>query len=116
MTKELSWVQKVSRKISMALYLGRLNEEQLGRESQKWQILDEDKVADPNIDVVREAETHIIVQASLEKLSFKQRRVVEMRYDGLTLEEVGQSLGLTQERVRQIEAQSIAKMKRANNW
>jgi RNA polymerase primary sigma factor len=52
----------------------------------------------------------------LESLSARERRVVEMRF-GLgsehsrTLEEVGRELGLTKERIRQIEKEALAKLR-----
>ena len=53
---------------------------------------------------------------ALAKLSSKERQVIELRYgfaDGTiwTLEEVGQLLGVTRERVRQIEAKVLRKLK-----
>ena len=49
-------------------------------------------------------------------LSQRERKVIELRF-GLkggqprTLEEVGQQFGLTRERIRQIEARTLAKLK-----
>jgi RNA polymerase primary sigma factor len=53
---------------------------------------------------------------TLATLSVRERRVVTMRYglDGKgprTLEEVGQALGVTRERIRQIETQTLRKLK-----
>jgi len=53
---------------------------------------------------------------ALESLSARERRVIELRYgleDGysLTLEEVGTKLGLTRERIRQIQKEALAKLR-----
>jgi RNA polymerase primary sigma factor len=53
---------------------------------------------------------------ALESLSVRERRVIELRYgleDGcsLTLEEVGTKLGLTRERIRQIQKEALAKLR-----
>jgi len=52
----------------------------------------------------------------LETLSFRERRVLELRFgleDGRcrTLEEVGQAFGVTRERIRQIEAKALRKLR-----
>ena len=49
-------------------------------------------------------------------LTMRERRVLELRYGlkgdkPLTLEEVGQQFGVTRERIRQIEAKTLAKLK-----
>ena len=54
----------------------------------------------------------------LEQLTQRERKVIALRYglkDGCprTLEEVGQVFGVTRERIRQIEAKTLAKL-RAN--
>ena len=51
----------------------------------------------------------------LEGLSARERRVIELRFglvDGQprSLEEVGAALGLTRERIRQIEVKTLAKL------
>ena len=59
--------------------------------------------------------------AAMSVLTERERAVMRMRYglaDGTphTLEEVGQVFGITRERVRQIEARSLAKLRRAPDF
>ncbi len=56
------------------------------------------------------------VQAALESLPWRERRVLELRYglagEGpMTLEEIGTQVGVTRERVRQIESKTLLKLK-----
>jgi RNA polymerase primary sigma factor len=56
---------------------------------------------------------------ALESLSARERRVIELRYGledgcGLTLEEVGARLGLTRERIRQIQKEALSKLRHRN--
>ena len=60
------------------------------------------------------------LEKPLEYLKEKERKIIELRFgfkDGKTktLEEVGQVFGVTRERVRQIEAKAIRKLKRRAN-
>lgn len=62
-------------------------------------------------------EVEHLVQGWLERLSDKQRFVVERRfglnnYDTSTLEDLADELGLTRERVRQIQQEALSKLKR----
>jgi RNA polymerase primary sigma factor len=52
----------------------------------------------------------------LESLNDRERKVLEMRFglkdgQGRTLEEVGQAFGVTRERIRQIEAKALRKLR-----
>ncbi|MBC7460518.1 MAG: RNA polymerase sigma factor RpoD [Thermoleophilia bacterium] len=56
------------------------------------------------------------VQEILETLSHRERKVLELRFglrgeEPRTLEEVGQRFGVTRERIRQIEAKTLSKLK-----
>ncbi len=56
------------------------------------------------------------VRAILNDLSSKERKILEMRHglmDGIyhTLEEVGKEFGVTRERIRQIEAKALEKIR-----
>jgi RNA polymerase primary sigma factor len=56
------------------------------------------------------------VQRALEMLPEREREVLELRYglngrEPLTLEEVGQAFGVTRERIRQIESNTLKKLK-----
>ena len=62
-----------------------------------------------------EAERHFYVEQLLDALTQRERRIIELRFglkDGQsrTLSEIGQVLGLSGERVRQIEAKTLAKL------
>jgi RNA polymerase primary sigma factor len=71
----------------------------------------------------KQAFNHMIweqISDILESLTARERRVIEVRF-GLvddidkTLEEVGRELGLTKERIRQIEKQALAKLRHPYN-
>jgi RNA polymerase primary sigma factor len=64
-------------------------------------------------------ETPVDDEAALSTLSHRERKVLELRYgldgsDARTLEEVGRTLGVTRERVRQIESRALMKLKSPN--
>jgi len=57
------------------------------------------------------------VQKALGALPERERQVIELRFglrghEPLTLEEVGRALGVTRERIRQIETRTLRKLKR----
>jgi RNA polymerase nonessential primary-like sigma factor len=80
-----------------------------------------DTIPDQNMqdptETLEEEDVHSNLEDSLSQLSDKQRAVVERRF-GLhghrvsTLEEVGQEIGVTRERVRQIQMDALKKLKR----
>ncbi|MFO7167012.1 MAG: sigma-70 family RNA polymerase sigma factor, partial [Chloroflexota bacterium] len=65
------------------------------------------------------ASQHILreqIESALEKLPERERRIIQLRYglyDGhyRTLEEVGREFGITRERIRQIEARVLRKLR-----
>ncbi len=75
----------------------------------------DDKIPSP----IQESSERILaeqVRAILEDLSPKERKILEMRHglaDGIyhTLEEVGRRFGVTRERIRQIEAKALEKIR-----
>jgi RNA polymerase sigma factor (sigma-70 family) len=79
-----------------------------------------DGVADSRTDEQRELLTAESkkqqVHELLDRLDERERRIMQLRYGingerGLTLEQVGQREGITKERVRQIEARGLSKLK-----
>lgn len=79
-----------------------------------------DGVADNRTDEQRELLTAESkkqqVHELLDRLDERERRIMQLRYGidgekGLTLEQVGQKEGITKERVRQIEARGLSKLK-----
>ncbi len=76
----------------------------------------EDRSADSPLDMVERKEDFQGVSAAFEVLKPKERQVITFRFglegrDSLTLEEIGKILGVTRERVRQIEAVALSKMR-----
>jgi RNA polymerase primary sigma factor len=75
----------------------------------------EDKTAIAPLEAVGEVMRRERLAAALGLLTRREREIIELRF-GLkgehprTLEEVGQSLGLTRERIRQIEVKTMAKL------
>jgi RNA polymerase primary sigma factor len=78
-------------------------------------FIPDDKIPSP----VQESSERILseqVRAILDDLSPKERKILEMRHglmDGIyhTLEEVGREFGVTRERIRQIEAKALEKIR-----
>jgi RNA polymerase primary sigma factor len=56
----------------------------------------------------------VAVRKALEKLSERERRIIELRYgfagETMALEAIGKELGITRERVRQLEREALAKL------
>jgi RNA polymerase primary sigma factor len=56
------------------------------------------------------------LEAALKQLQWRERRVLELRYglasgEPMTLEAIGSEVGVTRERVRQIESRTLSKLK-----
>ena len=85
-------------------------------ESELGDFVADDDVAEP----FEEASEHLQkegVRKALDALPERERQVIELRYglsglEPLTLEEVGRTFGVTRERIRQIENNTLKKLKR----
>ena len=78
-------------------------------------FISDDKIISPDQEVAHSILTDQITEI-LETLSEKERKILEMRHgllDGTyhTLEEVGREFGVTRERIRQIEAKALEKIR-----
>jgi RNA polymerase sigma factor (sigma-70 family) len=108
--EKLEWLQRVnaSRPISL--------ETPIGDEGGQLSDFVEDRVVPKPAE---EATTGLLrdqLGKTLESLPTRERRIIEMRFglDGgycRTLEEVGAELGLTRERIRQLEKEALAKLR-----
>ncbi len=84
-------------------------------ESELGDFVADDEVAEP----FEEASEHLQregVRKALDALPERERQVIELRYglsglDPLTLEEVGRTFGVTRERIRQIETNTLKKLR-----
>jgi RNA polymerase primary sigma factor len=92
-------------------------ESPLGEEGE-WHLQDliEDKEAVSPPDAALTAMVRLALDETLESLRGRERRVVQLRFgiiDGRerTLDEIGRRLGLTRERIRQIEAKALQKLR-----
>jgi RNA polymerase nonessential primary-like sigma factor len=80
------------------------------------ETIPDSNATDP-VDALQQEDVHTNIEDCLAQLSDKQREVVERRF-GLhghqvsTLEEVGLEIGVTRERVRQIQMDALRKLKR----
>ena len=75
-----------------------------------------DSSLDRPLEIVANRLREADIQAALESLPWRERRVLELRYglagEGpMTLEEIGTHVGVTRERVRQIESKTLMKLK-----
>jgi RNA polymerase sigma factor (sigma-70 family) len=75
-----------------------------------------DKRTDEQVELITAENKKNQVHRLLDRLDERERRIMQLRYGinaerGLTLEQVGQREGITKERVRQIEARGLLKLK-----
>jgi RNA polymerase primary sigma factor len=75
-----------------------------------------DAAVDRPLEIVANRIRDADLQAVLDSLPWRERRVIELRYglgaEGpMTLEDIGQEVGVTRERVRQIESKTLAMLK-----
>jgi RNA polymerase primary sigma factor len=76
----------------------------------------EDDATDRPLEVVANRIRDADLQDVLDKLPWRERRVIELRYGlgdkgPMTLEDIGHEVGVTRERVRQIESKTLAMLK-----
>ena len=76
----------------------------------------EDSAGDRPLEIVANEIRDADLQQVLEALPWRERRVIELRYglgdEGpMTLEDIGHEVGVTRERVRQIESKTLAMLK-----
>ncbi|MCR4689400.1 MAG: RNA polymerase sigma factor RpoD [Saccharofermentans sp.] len=81
-------------------------------------FISNDELASPDEEVARNLLKEDLIKA-LNTLTDRERKVIELRFglkDGvpMTLEQVGKKLGVTRERIRQIEAKAIRKLSRSS--
>jgi len=67
-------------------------------------------------EIAKKVDQGIVLALALEKLSSRDREILSLRYGfedepSRTLEEAGQILGLSRERIRQIEARALKKLR-----
>lgn len=79
-------------------------------------IIADDNNLDP-VDILQDIDLQEHLEAWLNELNEKQREIIERRfglrgYDKATLEEVGEAVGLTRERVRQIQLEALHKLRK----
>src|SRR5213594_2425309 len=76
----------------------------------------EDDASEAPIEQVSSAMRQRDLEAALRSLQWRERRVLELRYglsseEPMTLEAIGSEVGVTRERVRQIESKTLSKLK-----
>jgi RNA polymerase primary sigma factor len=75
-----------------------------------------DAATDRPLEIVANRMRDADLQKVLDSLPWRERRVIELRYglgdeDPMTLEDIGHEVGVTRERVRQIESKTLAMLK-----
>jgi RNA polymerase primary sigma factor len=76
----------------------------------------EDEAQDAPLEVVSQGMREQDLEEALRSLQWRERRVLELRYglssgEPMTLEAIGSEVGVTRERVRQIESRTLSKLK-----
>jgi RNA polymerase sigma-32 factor len=95
-----------------------LNSQQAGEEGREWVETLEDEAPQAAETVTRRADISRVrgwLAEAMGALNARERMIIverKLRDDPRTLESLGQELGLSKERIRQLEAQALAKLRR----
>jgi RNA polymerase sigma factor (sigma-70 family) len=108
--EKLEWLLKVNASRPLSL------ETPIGEEGSRLSDFVEDRVTQKPVEEATTGLLHDQLDKTLESLPARERRIIELRFgleDGYcrTLEEVGVELGLTRERIRQLEKEALAKLR-----
>lgn len=113
----------VNQPVDSVKHLLRLNEQistvdvsAANREKLLLEAAAEENVSNPTA-ILEDAEVQECIESWLSQLNDKQRHVVESRFginghDAATLEEVGETIGVTRERVRQIQVEALKRLRK----
>lgn len=114
--EKAEYIERISRKtVSLETPVG---EDDEGGESTLEQFIEDEKSESPSQETARKFLVRHINEI-LNELKPRERRILEMRF-GLgdeephTLEEVGERFGVTRERIRQIEAKALEKIRESH--
>ena len=102
-------LESIAQPMSLEAPVGKEDETELG------DLLEDANAIDPEQAVGDRMENDQMLE-KLAELPFRERRVIELRFglgdqEPLTLAEVGQELGITRERARQLEMQALERMR-----
>jgi RNA polymerase sigma-32 factor len=95
-----------------------LNAQQAGEEGREWLETLEDEAPQADVTVTRRADIDRVrgwLADALNTLNARERMIIverKLRDEPRTLESLGQELGLSKERIRQLEAQALAKLRK----
>jgi RNA polymerase primary sigma factor len=81
--------------------------------------LEQETIPSVELELIKSSFEEQVRRAMLEELDDKERGVIEMRFgldgeDPRTLQEIGEALGLSRERIRQIESKAKEKLRRSH--
>lgn len=96
--------------------LSMLDSSTLDKDKLLQDVIADERQTDPSA-LLQTEEVHVCLTEWLSQLNEKQRQVVEQRFglngdDAATLEEVGARMGVTRERVRQIQVEALRKLRK----
>lgn len=102
--------------LGLSEQLSMLDTSNIDKDKLLQEVIADERQTDPSA-LLQTEEVHICLTEWLSQLNEKQRQVVEQRFglngdDAATLEEVGARIGVTRERVRQIQVEALRKLRK----
>lgn len=82
-----------------------------GNEADRQSLLASDLEDDDVFRQLEKRDASAIAESLLKCLTTRHKRIIRLRYAGFSLEEVGEKLGITRERVRQLESKALLRLK-----